>query len=315
MAFRKTNLILNYQNLISNFLLPSPFTQIKIEDVNNLFYLKQDEQIHTIVSGNKWRKLKGHFDFFLQSSYSSIVTVGSAHSNYLHAIAYCCNEFKIPLTLYVYGTNINSTPMVSDILKWGSHVVKIERNQVGNLKNVVRDSSVFFIPEGGDNTLSETGIKEMLLELPCDFDMQENALMVAFGSGSTVHSILQETCFIPLYTLCPVRSMRESFNHYRLNWLNEKKTLPFAAYNSEWIALAEILYTNTKVLLDPVYTSRLMHAIQYNNDLFNQYSKTFMIHTGGLQAWRTFIARYPKIKSEFPYFYSILQEEVTGLSR
>ena len=52
------------------FSLPSPLQKLDLSvfGVDQKVYVKRDDLIHTIVSGNKWRKLKQNLDYFFKSS-------------------------------------------------------------------------------------------------------------------------------------------------------------------------------------------------------------------------------------------------------
>ena len=50
------------------FKTPTPIQEInlKINNPNNVkLYIKREDLIHNIVSGNKWRKLKYNFEYLL----------------------------------------------------------------------------------------------------------------------------------------------------------------------------------------------------------------------------------------------------------
>ena len=52
------------------FSLPSPLQKLDLSvfGVDQKVYVKRDDLIHTIVSGNKWRKLKQNLVYFFKSS-------------------------------------------------------------------------------------------------------------------------------------------------------------------------------------------------------------------------------------------------------
>ena len=51
-------------------------------------WMKRDDLLHPIISGNKWRKLKYGLDHALSSGADTIISMGGAYSNHLHALAY-----------------------------------------------------------------------------------------------------------------------------------------------------------------------------------------------------------------------------------
>ncbi|MDO9212349.1 MAG: 1-aminocyclopropane-1-carboxylate deaminase/D-cysteine desulfhydrase, partial [Methylococcales bacterium] len=50
-------------------------------------WIKRDDLLHPIMSGNKWRKLKYSLNHALNSGADTIISMGGAYSNHLHALA------------------------------------------------------------------------------------------------------------------------------------------------------------------------------------------------------------------------------------
>ena len=74
-------------NLNSFFSLPSSIEPIDLSywGVKQKVYVKRDDQIHNIVSGNKWRKLKYNLAHYNSNNFKGVVTFGGAHSNHILA--------------------------------------------------------------------------------------------------------------------------------------------------------------------------------------------------------------------------------------
>ena len=76
----------------------SPVHQIK----NKLFdeqglevFIKRDDLIHPIISGNKWRKLKYVLQQARTENKNHLVTFGGAYSNHLLAVAAAAAKFVL----------------------------------------------------------------------------------------------------------------------------------------------------------------------------------------------------------------------------
>src|SRR6185437_15259059 len=89
----------------------SPVHQIK----NKLFdeqglkvFIKRDDLIHPIISGNKWRKLKYILKRAQAESKNHLVTFGGAYSNHLLATAAAAAQFGFKSTGIVRGEQVNN---------------------------------------------------------------------------------------------------------------------------------------------------------------------------------------------------------------
>ena len=80
------------------FQIPSPIQEInlKIHNPNNIrVFVKREDLIHKIVSGNKWRKLKYNFEYLVNNKIDTILSFGGAYSNHLHALSWLSNQSNI----------------------------------------------------------------------------------------------------------------------------------------------------------------------------------------------------------------------------
>jgi 1-aminocyclopropane-1-carboxylate deaminase len=66
-------------------------------------YIKRDDLIHPIVSGNKWRKLQGFFQILEPGE--PITTFGGAYSNHLPAAASQQSTLDIPSQVWCAARN------------------------------------------------------------------------------------------------------------------------------------------------------------------------------------------------------------------
>src|SRR6201986_4953687 len=89
----------------------SPVQQIN----NTLFdkrglklFIKRDDLIHPIISGNKWRKLKYLLKKAQAENKNHLVTFGGAYSNHLLATAAASAKFGFKSTGIVRGEEVNN---------------------------------------------------------------------------------------------------------------------------------------------------------------------------------------------------------------
>src|ERR1700749_1848574 len=97
--------------MLVNLEIFSPLHQIK----NQLFvdkgikvFIKRDDLIHPIISGNKWRKLKYILLKAQSENKNHLVTFGGAFSNHLLATAATAAKFGFKSTGFVRGEEVNN---------------------------------------------------------------------------------------------------------------------------------------------------------------------------------------------------------------
>src|SRR5271155_3400148 len=89
----------------------SPVHQIsnRLFDERNLkVFIKRDDLIHPIISGNKWRKLKYLLKKAQADNKTHLVTFGGAYSNHLLATAAAAAKFGFRSTGFVRGEEVNN---------------------------------------------------------------------------------------------------------------------------------------------------------------------------------------------------------------
>ena len=63
----------------------------ELEASNYKLFIKREDQIHPLVSGNKFRKLKYNIQAAANNKYKKILTFGGAYSNHILATAIAGN--------------------------------------------------------------------------------------------------------------------------------------------------------------------------------------------------------------------------------
>ena len=92
------------------FQLPSPLVQLHDDLFSQKkisFFIKRDDLIHPVVSGNKWRKLKFNMQEAQNQHKKVLLTVGGAFSNHLAATACAANYFMCSQVFRPDGRNVS----------------------------------------------------------------------------------------------------------------------------------------------------------------------------------------------------------------
>jgi len=293
-------------------LLNSPIQNICIplfKEKEVSVYIKRDDLIHEIISGNKWRKLKYNLEFALVNNFKGILTFGGAHSNHISASSFLCKKYDLKSIVIIRGDE--SAPKSETLLFCESQGAKLifesrtayrnknDEKYLNNLQNQYPD--YFVIPEGGANELGVKGCEEIVSEIHSEIDF--DFISVDCGTGATLAGIVKK--LKPHQKAIGVQVLKgEDFiseevhkwspNHKQFEVWTDYHFGGYAKYKEELIEFMRWFYATTQIKLDPIYTGKQFFAIidQIKQGYFPIGSKIVLIHTGGLQGIAGFEKRY-----------------------
>ena len=175
----------------------SPLTEIddpwlRARDIT--LSIKRDDLLHPIMSGNKWRKLKYILQHAASVQAHTLLSMGGAYSNHLHALAYAGMQLGINTVGYIRGDARQPlTPTLQDIQAWGMQLRFINRSEYRALRHYQHWQALpgiaageYWLPEGGASALALQGIAELMVELPHG----EAVLCVPCGTGTTLAGMI-----------------------------------------------------------------------------------------------------------------------------
>ncbi|MGV3630337.1 MAG: 1-aminocyclopropane-1-carboxylate deaminase/D-cysteine desulfhydrase [Bacteroidota bacterium] len=273
-------------------------------------YVKRDDLIHELVSGNKWRKLKYNLAQARQNKAEGIFTFGGAFSNHLLATASACREFGFRSIGFVRGEelNANSNETLRKCSGLGMELIFLDRMEYGMrndqdyLKELKNGHPNFYaIPEGGANYYGVIGCQETWQEIPFPVDH----VFVAQGTAATSCGLAAgnkgkaQIHVVPvLKGFDVVSEMKKILDQFTYDESLSEEYLQFiqihgdchfggyAKYDEELLAFIRMVYRQGRIPLDHVYTGKafyaLYHWIESSDNLAGQ--KIVFLHTGGLQA-------------------------------
>ena len=264
--------------------------------------------IHPIIGGNKWYKLKGHFDSYLLSSKKKIiVSCGGTYSNHLYALGFLCHKLDLEATFFIREGNMSSR-MLIDLKQWGIKYIFISRGiyrkryQSQWWHEVLSEygycyDDFFVIEEGGSGALAMQGINELLQSLPIG---KYNEILLPFASGGTYAGCMTTTNKqVKITGISVVDDINKQLSsigswldidmslHNKNNSVEDKYNCGgYMKFNSGLLSFMEIWFRETKIPIEPIYSGKLFYAIFLKLHAIknNDYSKILAIHTGGLQA-------------------------------
>lgn len=270
---------------------------------NVRLYIKRDDLIHPLISGNKWRKLKYILKNAIHQDAQRLVTFGGAWSNHLLATACAGALNALPTVGYVRGESNIQNPVLSLCRLFGMQLIFVDRNSYRDkpalFANWLEDNPhehAYFIDEGGYSTEALTGCMDIIGELVA---VQSNPAMdhifCACGTGATLAGLAKGMDHYGLGGQLhgiPVLAggqflEQEIKNLYPKAAFELHTDYHFGGYaktKPELIKFVQDFCATTGILIEPVYTGKMLYAIMdlVQHGKIKNGSTVLAIHTGGL---------------------------------
>ncbi|MDD1640227.1 MAG: 1-aminocyclopropane-1-carboxylate deaminase [Methylococcaceae bacterium NSP1-1] len=288
---------------------PSILTKIDdplLDQYQIKLWIKRDDLLHPIISGNKWRKLKYTLDHALSEGADTLISMGGAYSNHLHALAYVSKALGLKTIGLVRGEQPETlTPTLSDLQNWGMVLKFVSRFDYRLLRQYKGCYDLpglkprqYWLPEGGAQALALKGVAELVNEIDVAYDI----LCVPCGTGATLAGIIDMVPdqvsvmgFAALKNAEFLQTDVESLlprpcSNWQINM--DYHFGGFAKTSAELMTFMADFEFKTGIPLEPVYTGKMIYAI-YNlitKHTFKPGQRIIAVHTGGLQGKRGFNA-------------------------
>lgn len=268
------------------------------------------DQIHHLVSGNKFFKLKYNLEEAKKLGKKVLLTFGGAFSNHIYATAFAANLAEFQSIGIIRGEEASrANPTLAHAERIGMQLHFVDRESyrrknssefMGNLR--ARFGDFYLIPEGGTNALAILGSKEILTESIDAF----THICVSIGTGGTFVGLAASLkCH---QKLLGFSSLKGDFIHqeietllsthqiYTEGSLEIRNEYHFGGYGKHKLKQIEFMkgfYSEFKIPLDPIYTGKMFFGVWdlITKDHFPAGSKILLIHTGGLQGNAGFKAK------------------------
>lgn len=266
-------------------------------------FVKREDEIHPFVSGNKFRKLKYNILEAQKQQQKTLLTFGGAFSNHILATAVAAKLSGFTSIGIIRGEelakNTNKTFSQNTTLQKAKengmefHFVsraiyrnKYETQFIDELKEKFGD--FYLIPEGGTNDLAIRGCEEMLTPVDDKFDY----ICSAVGTGGTIAGLInaskqhQKVIGFPALKGDFLNNEIQKYTS-KTNWELHRHYHfgGYAKYTPELIRFINNFFSETTILLDPIYTGKLIFGILdlVKKNAFRTGTKIVAIHTGGVQ--------------------------------
>ncbi|MCE2613077.1 pyridoxal-phosphate dependent enzyme [Flavobacteriaceae bacterium D16] len=262
-------------------------------------YIKREDLIHPVVSGNKYRKLKYNLLAAIDQGFEALLTFGGAYSNHIAATAFAGAENKLRTIGIIRGEELRSVwqanPTLREAHRTGmefqfvsrvAYRLKTTESFLDQLKQ--RWGDFYLLPEGGTNELAVKGCEEILQTGDAQFDF----VACCVGTGGTLAGLInsaqphQEVLGFPVLQDEGLKEDIPTFvkqGQWRLVW--DYHFGGYAKVSLELVSFINDFRRETGISLDPIYTGKLLYGLMdmIVRGEFKANSKILAIHSGGLQ--------------------------------
>ncbi len=262
------------------------------------------DQLHPIVSGNKWYKLRYYIEEVLHSTAQTIASFGGPYSNHLVALAFAAQENKLKSIGFVRANqNEPITPSLQEAITYGMNLEFIGRTQFQETKNELLQknksnthSTTYFIDEGGYGALGAKGAATILsVQDTRSFDY----ILCAVGTGTMLAGLINGAA--PNQAIIGIPILKNEFSlaeevdalviNKQIPWtlLHEFHHGGYAKTSPALFQFMNELWNTEQIPTDRVYTGKLIFAVNQliQTHYFKPNSKVLIIHSGGLQGNRS----------------------------
>ncbi len=270
-----------------------------LEEKKVSLFIKREDKIHPLISGNKYRKLKYNIKKAKIVQYQTLLTFGGAFSNHILATACAAHENGLKSVGIIRGEELafkwKDNPTLLKATALGMKLKFVSRLDYRNkhsdefIEQLKAEYGRFYLlPEGGTNDLAIKGCEEILMAEDADF----NAVCCSVGTGGTIAGIINSVSLKQKVMGFPALKgdfLKEDICKFANNdqW-NLQLDYHFGGYgkvSAELINFINDFKKETQIPLDPIYTGKMMFGIldMVEKDKFEPNTKILAIHTGGLQ--------------------------------
>jgi len=257
------------------------------------------DELHAVVSGNKWFKLKYYIKDANLKGFCKIATFGGAYSNHILATAFACKEAGLQSIGIIRGEEPRLwSSTLQQAQELGMQLIFMDRTsfkQKENRKLLFPDLDWYWVDEGGYGMFGAMGAAEITGYLE-DAGKNYTHIICAAGTGTMMAGLIKSA--LPHQTVIGINILKnegllqemeallnEEEKQKKITILNEYHFGGYAKHPPQLIQFMKTLWHEYKLPTDIVYTSKMMFAVSdlIQKEYFREGSKLIAIHSGGLQ--------------------------------
>lgn len=279
---------------------PAPLQRIDYllgESLPIKLYLKRDDLLHPLVSGNKWRKLTYNLIAAQEQGFQTLLTFGGARSNHLYATAAAGQLLGLKTIGVVRGdepalldsSTIRFCQAAGMTIHQVSRAAFREKESPDFLEQLTqRFGPAYMLPEGGTNNLAIRGTAEIMPEVIDQLGTAPDVVCCAVGTGGTV---------LGLATSAPPQTDVLGFMalkgwhppidpaHPNLTYQTAYHFGGYAKTTPELLRFMADFEAKTGIQIEQVYTAKMLFGVLdlARKGHFKPNETVVAVHTGGLQ--------------------------------
>ena len=273
--------------------------KIRLPNIDNNeieFFMKREDQIHPVVNGNKFRKLKYNLDYLKKNNKTQLVTFGGAFSNHLLACSYIGSKHNIKTLGIVRGEELNDKKLNSNLIqckKYGMNFKFVsrsnykKRNEKKYLNSLEKEfENSVIIPEGGTNFFGVKGSEEILNEDDKIFD----TICCPVGTGGTISGLINsknKNQFVLGFSALKSSKIKNVITKFVNNksWFVFDDSIfgGYAKIDNRLVSFINQFTFENGIILDPIYNSKMLYYIceMIKKNKWSYGKKILLINTGG----------------------------------
>jgi len=272
------------------------------------------DQIHPVISGNKWYKLRYYLEEATHVKAKTIASFGGPYSNHLVALAFASKLAGLKSIGYVRRNDGEPiTKSLQEAITYGMEIINLGRTTFQEKKNELISlnanniNETYFVDEGGYGILGARGASTIISDwehsnINSDGINPMHAydyIVCAVGTGTMIAGIINAAATHQQILGIPVLKNEGSIKD-EINILVNNKNASFelkydfhqggyAKTTTEQINFMNKLWEHAQLPTDIVYTGKLFYAMEQllQQKYFKQGSKVVVVHSGGLQGNRS----------------------------
>jgi 1-aminocyclopropane-1-carboxylate deaminase len=270
---------------------------------NGQIRIQRDDLLHPIISGNKWRKLRGWLQRAEDTGARALLTYGGAYSNHVLATACAAHSVGIPSWSILRGEEMVDNDYLRAAADWGMKFIRVSRTMYRDKAAALTYAlshtaelnllapSLLVIPEGGCGPAGFLGFHELTQQWLAEPSAPQY-IAHASATGTTAvglalaiqaAGLATKVLAIPVLKNLAEQQALAQQHHVHIHWLPGYEGAGYAKVSPELRQFTAALQLSSGIPLEPVYTGKALYGLNaWLAEHPTEAAGLVFLHTGGL---------------------------------